>query len=113
MYVTTPIELAVQMNSFFLLLKRMRASQRETELRELVITGLSHLVSANTESGFKQCLPLAYDEDNRKRTIFAHVFARVLSQGTKFDPEDRSGPSRGQHRLAEVGAQLVRAVLVC
>ncbi|KAF5369620.1 hypothetical protein D9757_010458 [Collybiopsis confluens] len=81
---------------------RMRASQRETELRELVITGLSHLVSANTESGFKQCLPLAYDEDNRKRTIFAHVFARVLSQGTKFDPEDRSGPSTGQHRLAEL-----------
>lgn len=79
----------------------MRASQRETEVRDLVITGLSHLVSANTESGFKQCLPLAYDEDNRKRTIFAHVFARILSQGTKFDPEDRTGPSSGQNRLAE------------
>ncbi|GAW06426.1 ras gtpase activator [Lentinula edodes] len=81
---------------------RMRASQRETEVRDLVITGLSHLVSANTESGFKQCLPLAYDEDNRKRTIFAHVFARILSQGTKFDPEDRTGPSSGQNRLAEL-----------
>ncbi|KAJ3987640.1 hypothetical protein F5890DRAFT_1563214 [Lentinula detonsa] len=81
---------------------RMRTSQRETEVRDLVITGLSHLVSSNTESGFKQCLPLAYNEDNRKRTIFAHVFARILSQGTKFDPEDRTGPSSGQNRLAEL-----------
>ncbi|KAJ4479043.1 hypothetical protein J3R30DRAFT_2708420 [Lentinula aciculospora] len=81
---------------------RMRASQCETEVRDLVITGLSHLVSANIESGFKQCLPLAYDEDNRKRTIFAHVFARILSQGTKFDPEDRTGPTSGQNRLAEL-----------
>lgn len=50
------------------------------------------------------CLLSAYNEDNRKRTIFSHVFARVLSQGTKFDPEDRSGPSTGQNRLAEVSS---------
>jgi hypothetical protein len=80
----------------------MRDSQREGELRELVITGLAHLVSANTESGFKQCLPLAYDKDSRKRTIFAHVFARVLSQGTKFDPEDRSASLVRHNRLSEV-----------
>jgi hypothetical protein len=80
----------------------MRDSQREAELRELVITGLAHLVSANTESGFKQCLPLAYDQDNRKRSIFAHVFARVLSQGTKFDPEDRSTTLVRHTRLSEV-----------
>lgn len=80
----------------------MRVSQREAELRELVITGLAHLVSANTESGFKQCLPLAYDQDNRKRTIFAHVFARVLSQGTKFDPEDRSASKARHTRLCDV-----------
>lgn len=80
----------------------MRASQREAELLELVITGLSHLVSANTESGFKQCLPLAYDQDIRKRTIFAHVFARVLGQGTKFEAEDRSEAHARQNRLCEV-----------
>jgi hypothetical protein len=79
----------------------MRVSQQEGELRELVITGLSHLVSANTESGFKQCLPLAYDQDNRKRSIFAHVFARVLGQGTKFDPEDRSTNPARHVRLSE------------
>lgn len=82
--------------------QKKRDSQREAELRELVIMGLAHLVSANTESGFKQCLPLAYDQDKRKRTIFAHVFARVLSQGTKFDPEDRSATLVRHTRLSEV-----------
>uniref|UniRef100_A0A0W0FVQ0 Ras-GAP domain-containing protein n=1 Tax=Moniliophthora roreri TaxID=221103 RepID=A0A0W0FVQ0_MONRR len=94
---------------------RMRASNRETEVRELVITGLAHLVSANTESGFKQCLPLAYHEDNRKRTIFAHVFARVISQGTKFDPEDRSPTTSRQSRLGDLvkESDLSLAVAIC
>ena len=48
------------------------------------------MVAANSECGFKQCLPLAYDQDTRKRMIFAHVFARVIGQGTVFDPEDKS-----------------------
>ncbi|KAG6854444.1 hypothetical protein C0991_006523 [Blastosporella zonata] len=82
---------------------KMRVSKKEAEIRELVITGLSHLVSANTESGFKQCLPLAYDEDNRKRAIFAHVFARVIGQGTTFEPEDRSAFSERNNRLCEAG----------
>lgn len=68
----------------------MRLSQREADLRELVVTGLSHLVHANTEAGFKYCLPLAYDESIAKRTIFARVFARVLKQGTKFEPPEMS-----------------------
>ncbi|GLB34218.1 putative GTPase-activator protein for Ras-like GTPases [Lyophyllum shimeji] len=95
--------------------QKMRVSQREAELRELVITGLSHLVSANTESGFKQCLPLAYDEDNRKRAIFAHVFARVISQGTKFDPEDRSASIARHNRLCELvrGSDMVLALTIC
>ena len=80
----------------------MRVSQREAEVRELVIAGLSHLVSANTESGFKQCLPLAYDQDTRKRAIFAHVFSRVLSQGTRFEQQDSSTNVARRSRLCEV-----------
>jgi len=60
------------------------------ELHDLVKMGLTHLVSANSESGFKQCLPLAYDQDSRKRTIFAHVFARVNGQGAALNPKDKS-----------------------
>lgn len=82
--------------------KKIRVSQKEAELRELVITGLTSLVSANSESGFKQCLPLAYDPDNRKRIIFARVFARVIGQGTVFDPEDNT-PTKARHvSLCEV-----------
>ncbi|KAG5648701.1 hypothetical protein DXG03_000048 [Asterophora parasitica] len=95
--------------------QKIRVSQQEAELRELVITGLSHLVSANTESGFKQCLPLAYDDDNRKRAIFAHVFARVIGQGTKFDPEDRSASIARHNRLCDLvkGSDMVLALTIC
>lgn len=82
--------------------QRMRLSQREAEIRELVITGLGHLVMANAECGFKQCLPLAYHEDHRKRTIFAHVFARVIGQGTKFDAADPSVVLSRHSRLNQV-----------
>ncbi|CAA7259350.1 unnamed protein product [Cyclocybe aegerita] len=95
--------------------QRMRASQKEAELRELVITGLTHLVSASSESGFKQCLPLAYDQDNRKRTIFAHVFARVIGQGTVFDPEDRSLTKTRHTALCDLvrGSDMVLAMTIC
>jgi hypothetical protein len=71
-----------------------------------VITGLSHLVSANIESGFKNCLPMGYGNDIRARIIFAHVFSRVLSQGTKFDVEENPTMMSRRNRLAEVGQVL-------
>ena len=74
--------------------QRIRISQREADVRELVVTGLSHLVNANTEAGFKHCSPLAYDKDVRKRTVFARVFARVLKQGTKFEPPETSAVTK-------------------
>jgi hypothetical protein len=85
-----------------LALQDIRVSQKESELHELVIAGLAHLVAANSESGFKQCLPLAYDHDIRKRTIFAHVFARVIGQGTVFNPEDKSLTKARHASLCEV-----------
>ncbi|KDR84288.1 hypothetical protein GALMADRAFT_87191 [Galerina marginata CBS 339.88] len=95
--------------------QKMRASQKEAELRELIITGLTHLVSANSESGFKQCLPLAYDPDSRKRTIFAHVFARVIGQGTVFDPEDKTVTKARHVSLCELvrGSDMVLAMTIC
>ncbi|KAJ6560168.1 hypothetical protein B0H19DRAFT_1376000 [Mycena capillaripes] len=95
--------------------KKNRVAQREAELRELVITGLSHLVGSNSEHGFKQCLPLAYDSDNRKRMIFANVFARVIGQGTKFDVEDRSTSPGRNNRLAELvkGSDMVLVMAIC
>ncbi|KAJ7094350.1 hypothetical protein C8R44DRAFT_384405 [Mycena epipterygia] len=97
------------------LVKKNRVAQREAELRELVITGLSHLVGSNPEHGFKQCLPLAYDPDHRKRGIFANVFARVIGQGTKFDVEDRSTNPGRNNRLSELvkGSDMVLVMAIC
>ncbi|KAK0461601.1 uncharacterized protein EV420DRAFT_1526161 [Desarmillaria tabescens] len=95
--------------------KRMRVSHREAELRELVITGLSHLVRANTEAGFKQCLPLAYCEDNRKRAIFAHVFARVIGQGAKFEATEPAETIDRYKRLCDLVKEpnMVLAQAIC
>ena len=79
-----------------------RTVQKESSMRELAITGLTHLVSANAESGFRQCLSLAYDKDKKKRAIFAHVFARVIRQGTRFERQDRSETQARRNRLCEV-----------
>ncbi|KAF8809201.1 hypothetical protein BYT27DRAFT_7222493 [Phlegmacium glaucopus] len=88
---------------------------KESELRELVITGLAHLVTANSESGFKQCLPLAYDEDTRERLIFARVFTRVIGQGTVFDPEDKSLTKARHASLCELvrGSDMALAITIC
>ncbi|KAJ7302887.1 hypothetical protein DFH08DRAFT_70201 [Mycena albidolilacea] len=95
--------------------KKHRVAQRKAELHELVITGLSHLVGSNSEHGFKQCLPLAYDADNRKRMIFANVFTRVIGQGTKFDVEERSANPGRNNRLAELvkGSDMVLVMAIC
>ncbi|KAH6914612.1 hypothetical protein BKA70DRAFT_1180120 [Coprinopsis sp. MPI-PUGE-AT-0042] len=95
--------------------QRMRVSQKEAELRDLVITGLTHLVTANSETGFKQCLPLAYDDDHRKRAIFAHVFARVIGEGTTFEPQEKVIPPNKHARFSELlrGSDMVLAMTIC
>lgn len=101
--------------SEYLGIERLQGSHhRDNEIRELVITGLANLVSANSEIGFKQCLPLAYDQDKRKKVIFAHVFARVIGQGTTFNAEERSAAQSRNARLVELvrGSKLALALTI-
>ncbi|KAF8450670.1 hypothetical protein L210DRAFT_3520995 [Boletus edulis BED1] len=95
--------------------KRMSTSQKEADVRELVITGLSHLVIANSENGVKHCIALAYDSDFRKRTIFVHVFARVLGKGTKFEPQRNPELQARRNQLRELvkGSDMVLAMVIC
>lgn len=81
---------------------KVQARQREYTLRDLVITGLSHLVISNSENGVKHCIALAYDGDLKKRTIFVHVFARVLGKGTKFDSQGNPALQAQRNQLREV-----------
>lgn len=57
---------------------------------------------ANSENGVKHCIALAYDSDLRKRTIFVHVFARVLGKGTKFEPQRNPELQARRNQLREV-----------
>ena len=82
--------------------QRMRLAHRDAELHELVIEGLSRLISANTDSGVKHSLAMAHDVDIGKRIIFSHVFARVMGQGAKFVSPDASVTQIGKSRLCEV-----------
>ncbi|KAF9226729.1 hypothetical protein BS17DRAFT_500836 [Gyrodon lividus] len=95
--------------------KKMQASQREADVRDLVITGLSHLVIANSENGVKHCIASAYDLDLRKRTIFVHVFARVLGKGTKFEPQGNPELQARRNQLRELvkGSDMVLAMVIC
>ena len=77
-------------------------SQREAEIRELVVEALSRLISANPESGVKHSLSMAYDPDPRQRLIFSYVFARVMGQGAKFEAQETPVSFSGRSRLCEV-----------
>ncbi|KAA1466679.1 hypothetical protein DENSPDRAFT_831556 [Dentipellis sp. KUC8613] len=94
---------------------RPRGLNRDSEVRELVVEGLSRLISANTESGVKHSLALAYDDSIGKRIIFAQVFARVMGQGANFGTEDHSTTLSAQARLFELvrGPDVTLAVAIC
>ncbi|KIJ57137.1 hypothetical protein M422DRAFT_219023 [Sphaerobolus stellatus SS14] len=70
-------------------------SKHEGQIVDLVVTGISNMLQANTEAGTKHVLALAYDSSERTRVIFAHVLCRVLNKGTKFErsTEDVSSPT--------------------
>ncbi|KAI6003613.1 hypothetical protein EDD15DRAFT_2567619 [Pisolithus albus] len=94
--------------------KKSQTTLREADLRDLAITGLSHLVVANSENGVKHCITSAYDSDVRKRTIFVHVFARVLGKGTKFEPQGNPELQARRNQLRElVKASMVLPMVIC
>ncbi|KAG2060194.1 hypothetical protein BDR06DRAFT_948277 [Suillus hirtellus] len=95
--------------------KKMQASQKEADIRDLVITGLSHLVTSNSENAVKHCIASAYDGDMRKRTIFVNVFARVLGQGTKFEAQGNPELQARRDQLRELvkGSDMVLAMVIC
>lgn len=100
---------AAPANSFFIscpILLQSRMNAKDTDLRELIINGLASLISANTEVGIKQCLPMTYDADPAQRVVFAHVFARVVAKGIRFDPQESQPTSSKQSKLCDVCVQL-------
>ncbi|KAH8096624.1 hypothetical protein BXZ70DRAFT_945419 [Cristinia sonorae] len=91
------------------------AQHRDPEHRELIIQGLASLVSANTEFGVKHCLPMAYDEDPLKQTIFTHVFARVLGKGIALTQKEDPISGSRQSKLCEIikGPDTALVLAIC
>lgn len=82
--------------------QKSKMPNKDTDLRELIINGLASLISANTEFGIKHCLPMTYDADPAQCVIFAHVFARVVAKGLRFDPQKEQPTSAKLDKLVEV-----------
>ena len=86
--------------------QRVRSNPTQQHaLRELIISGLTNLLSANMEAGLKHCLPMGYNDDPRTRRIFVHTFARVLQQGTSLVAINSIEDNDRYSRLCEVWAK--------
>ncbi|KAG8981934.1 Ras GTPase activating protein ira2 [Tulasnella sp. 425] len=95
---------------------RPRASPKDQHaLRELIIAGLTNLLSANMEAGLKHYLPMGYNEDPRTRRIFVHVFAHVLQQGTSLVAVNSLDDSDRYSRLCEMvrAPDMLLALAIC
>ncbi|KAG8959528.1 Ras GTPase activating protein ira2 [Tulasnella sp. 419] len=84
-------------------------------LRELIISGLTNLLSANMEAGLKHCLPMGYNDDPRIRRIFIHVFSRVLRLGTSFVSVNSLEDPDRYSRLCEMvrSPDMLLALAIC
>ncbi|KAG8905759.1 Ras GTPase activating protein ira2 [Tulasnella sp. 403] len=84
-------------------------------LRELIISGLTNLLSSNMEAGLKHCLPMGYNEDPRARRIFVHTFARVLQQETSLVAINSLEDNDRYSRLCEMvrAPDMLLALAIC
>ena len=71
-------------------------------MRDLVITGLAHLLTTNTDIGLKHFLPLGYDPDPGRRAIFCHVVSRVMDLGGKFETASDAVVASRRIKIGEV-----------
>ncbi|KAI9486703.1 MAG: hypothetical protein EXX96DRAFT_550220 [Benjaminiella poitrasii] len=55
------------------------------QMKELTILAMSHLLSANVDTGLKYSLNMGYDDDFVTRTAFMQVLTNILDQGTEFE----------------------------
>ncbi|KAI0686496.1 hypothetical protein BC835DRAFT_1523052 [Cytidiella melzeri] len=79
-----------------------RFTGKDADMREIIINGMASLISANTEIGVKQCLPMTDDADPAQCIIFVHVFARVVAKGIQFEPQEVPASVSKHSKLCEL-----------
>lgn len=77
-------------------------TKEQGNVRELAITGISNMLSANIDAGLRHCLSMGYHDDPRMRATFALIFTRVLRQGVRFDSLEPVSSQPRRSRLCEV-----------
>ncbi|EIW76207.1 hypothetical protein CONPUDRAFT_64047 [Coniophora puteana RWD-64-598 SS2] len=95
--------------------RRTTTNQREIDIRNMVITGLSNVISANSEVALRTSIPVTYSPDLRQRTIYMHAFARVLGQGTTLEQPSNAELQVKRNRLTELvkGSDMILAMVIC
>lgn len=72
-------------------------------LKKSAILALSNLLASNINTGLKQSLQLAYEEDPQLRKAFMEIMTNVLNQGTDFDDLERlTSYERTQSQLIDL-----------
>jgi hypothetical protein len=85
-----------------LLIKSKEQVKDLAPLRDLTITTISNLLNANFTAALPYCLSMAYDEDDRTRTAFLQLFAKVLQQRVELEESDDILPMERNERIVDV-----------
>ncbi|KAF8592239.1 hypothetical protein K439DRAFT_1626245 [Ramaria rubella] len=80
----------------------MPNEKHDALIQELVVSGIANMLHANADAGTKHVLSLGYKDSPRLRAMFAHIFCRVLSRGTKFDQVEGSALNNRNSKLCEM-----------
>jgi hypothetical protein len=64
--------------------------------------GVTHLVRAHPDVGFRHGIYMAYDPDPDTRTMFARIGARALQRGMKLDEQEQTATNARRNRFCEV-----------
>ncbi|KAH8118768.1 hypothetical protein DFH11DRAFT_1839273 [Phellopilus nigrolimitatus] len=94
---------------------RKQQMGRDAGLRDIVISGLAHLLSTNTDIGLKHFLPLGYDSDSAKRTIFCRVITCVMDLGGRLETQNDFMVGGRRTRIGELvkGCDMSLVLAIC
>ncbi|RCI07246.1 Ras GTPase activating protein ira2 [Rhizopus stolonifer] len=81
-------------------------------MKELTILAMSHLLSANVETGLKYSLSMGYDDDEKTRTSFMQVLTNILEHGTEFDMLAEGVTTERYEKLVDMLVEADREVVL-
>ncbi|KAL5507799.1 IRA2 [Sanghuangporus vaninii] len=92
-----------------------KGANEKAGLRDLIISGLAHLLSMNTDIGLKHFLPLGYDPDPAKRAVFCRVISRVMDLGGRLETQNDPMVAGRRSRIGELvkSCDMILVLAIC